>query len=253
MAQDFAGRSVLVTGGTRGIGRVIADRYLEHGARVMVCGRKEPEPWTGELRPSFLEADVRDPDQAAAVVDATATEFGSIDIVINNAGGSPEVPAAESSPRLARAVAELNLLAPFYVAQRAQALMTHQPEGGLIINIGSVAGLNPAPGTAIYAAAKAGVTVLTKALAREWAPRVRVNQVTVGLMQNEFAHLVYGEGEPTGEKETSIPMGRMASPQDIAAACLLLSSPQAAYINGTDLLVDGGGELPAWFVNKPAG
>ena len=200
-----------------------------------MCGRKEPD--TSPYR--FVSCDVRDPEQAAALVREVAEREGRLDVVVNNAGGSPYADAATMSPRLAERVVALNLLAPFYVAQAANALMQEQPDGGLILNIGSVAARRPAPGTSAYNAAKAGLAVLTRSLALEWAPKVRVNQVSPGLVQTE------GDTYAAGI-EATIPMGRLAQPADIAAACLMLAAPAARFITGADLYVDGGGETPAF-------
>ncbi|MEV0809457.1 SDR family oxidoreductase [Micromonospora sp. NPDC050200] len=247
MDPDLTGKAVIVTGGTRGIGAEIARRYLAAGARVLVCGRTAVDelPAGGERGAEFVQADVRQPEQAAAVVDAAVERFGRLDILVNNAGGSPMADAATVSPRFISSIVSLNLLAPFFLAQPANAVMQRQAEGGLILNIGSVAGRDPAPGTAAYSAAKAGLTTLTRALALEFGPRVRVNQVTVGLVRTELAHLHYGDEEGVRAVAATIPLGRMATPDDVAAACLLLSSPLAGYVNGTELLVDGGGEIPA--------
>ena len=168
-----------------------------------------------------------------------AVASGRLDVVVNNAGGSPYADAATMSPRLAERVIALNLLAPFYVAQAANAVMQEQPDGGLILNIGSVAARRPAPGTSAYNAAKAGLAVLTRSLALEWAPKVRVNQVSPGLVQTEAD--VYAAGV-----EVTIPMGRLAVPADVAAICLMLASPTAAFVTGADVYVDGGGETPAF-------
>lgn len=250
MNPDLTGKAVIVTGGTRGIGAVIAQRYLAAGADVLVCGRTPPEtlPAHDGREARFVQADVRQPEPAAEVVDAAVKQFGRLDILVNNAGGSPAADAATVSPRFVASIVTLNLLAPFYLAQRANAVMQDQAEGGLILNIGSVAGQQPAPGTAAYAAAKAGLSTLTRALALEFGPRVRVNQVTVGLVRTELAHLHYGDEEGVAAVAATIPLRRMAVPDDIAAACLLLSSPLAGYVNGAELLVDGGGEIPARFL-----
>jgi NAD(P)-dependent dehydrogenase (short-subunit alcohol dehydrogenase family) len=117
--------------------------------------------------------------------------------------------------------------------------MQTQDTGGAIVNIGSVVTRRPAPGTAAYNAAKAGLAVLTRTLALEWAPKVRVNQVSPGLVATEAGHY------PPGV-EATIPMRRLGQPADIAAACLMLCSPEAGFITGADLYVDGGGELPAF-------
>jgi NAD(P)-dependent dehydrogenase (short-subunit alcohol dehydrogenase family) len=243
------GKAAIVTGGTRGIGAVIAARLLEAGASVVICGRSEPEelPSAGGARAEFVKADVREADQAAALVDHAVERFGRLDIAVNNAGGSPNADAATVSPRFVAKVVALNLLAPFYMAQAANAVMQRQPEGGVILNIGSVVAYNPAPGVAAYAAAKGGLTVLTRALALEFGPRVRVNQVTVGLVQTERSDDYYGDDEGQRAVAALIPAGRMAAPGDIADACLLLASPLAGYVSGAELRVDGGGEVPGRF------
>lgn len=197
----------------------------------MVCSRKA----TGDA----LVCDVRDPSAVDDLVRGIVERHGRLDVVINNAGGSPYADAATMSPRLAERVVALNLLAPFYVAQAANAVMQQQDEGGTIVNIGSVAARRPAPGTSAYNAAKAGLAVLTRSLALEWAPKVRVNQVTPGLVRTE------GDSYAAGV-EATIPMGRLAQPSDIAAACLMLCAPEARFITGADLYVDGGGEVPAF-------
>jgi NAD(P)-dependent dehydrogenase (short-subunit alcohol dehydrogenase family) len=248
--SQLDGKVAIVTGGTRGIGSVIAARLLGVGASVVICGRSEPAqlPAAGGRTAVFVRADIREPEQAAELVKATVARFGRLDILVNNAGGSPNADAATCSPRLFGKVVGLNLLAPFYVGQPANAVMQQQPEGGLIINIGSVVAHNPPPGVAAYAAAKAGLTVLTRALALEFGPRVRVNQVTVGLVRTETAADYYGDEAGQRAVAALIPAGRMATPDDVADACLLLASPLAGYVSGAELRVDGGGEPPARFV-----
>ena len=238
------GRAVLVTGGTRGIGLAIATLFRDSGASVLACARSRPA--TARPGIEFVAADVRDPDQASAAVAETASRFGRLDIVINNAGGSPSVPAATASPNLITAVVRLNLLAPFFVAQAANAIMQEQDGGGLIVNIGSVAALRPASGTAAYAAAKAGLITLTQALAAEWAPAVRVNCVTAGLVRTEGSGDHYGDEAALSAIAATVPLGRMATGRDIAGACLLLASPLAGYVSGANLVVDGGGQYPAF-------
>ena len=160
-ATDYAGRAVIVTGGTRGIGAEIARAFLRAGAEVLVCGRTEPGdgaplPEAGGRAASFTRADVRDPDQARRLAGEAVERFGRLDVVVSNAGGSPSAAAATASPRFHAKVIELNLIAPFHVAQSANAAMQAQPDGGSIIMIGSVSGVRPSPGTAAYGAAKAG-------------------------------------------------------------------------------------------------
>src|SRR2546423_7391824 len=159
---DFAGRAVLVTGGSRGIGAGIARRFLAAGAQVLTCARHEPP---GAGGPHFVTADVRDPDQARRLVDTALDRFGRLDVVVNNAGGAPYAPAADAPPSFHAKVIELNLVAPLHVGQRANKVMQGQPEGGSIIMIGSVSGTRPSPGTAAYGAAKAGLHQLATSLA----------------------------------------------------------------------------------------
>ena len=143
-------------------------------------------------------------------------------------------------------VLALNLLGPLYCAQAANAVMQRQPEGGVIVNIASVSALRPSPGTAAYGAAKAGLLSLTRSLAVEWAPKVRVNAVTAGMVRTELAHLHYGDDEGVRRVAATVPLGRLAEPADVAGACLFLASPLAAYVSGSDLVVHGGGEAPSF-------
>lgn len=252
---DFAGRVALVTGGTRGIGRAITEAFLGAGAEVVVCGRTEPAepPSVDGRRAGFVAADVRDPEQARALIDAVVERHGRLDVLVNNAGGSPTADAATVSPRFVERIVALNMLAPFYVAQPANAVMQRQDSGGSIVNIGSVAGRDPEPGTAAYAAAKAGLAHFSRALAVEWAPKVRVNHITTGLILTDSAAEYYGEDGGAAVAAT-IPMRRMAVPADVAAACLYLASPLAGYVTGADLAVHGGGEVPArWLAARGSG
>ena len=246
---DFTGRAVIVTGGTRGIGRGIAEAFLAAGADVLVCGRNEPEqlPEAGGRRAAFAAADVRDAAQAATVTQAAVDAFGRLDVLVNNAGGAPNADAATVSPRFVERIVALNLLAPFYVSQPANAVMQQQDGGGSIINIGSVSAHQAAPLSAAYSAAKAGLVQLTRSLALEWAPKVRVNHITAGLVMTENAAEHYGR-DGGASVARAIPMGRMAEPADVASACLFLASPLASYVTGADLAVHGGGEFPARFL-----
>ncbi|WGP13910.1 SDR family oxidoreductase [Streptomyces sp. SH5] len=253
--MDFTGRAVLVTGGTRGLGASIARAFLASGADVMVCGRSIPAtlPSAGAREAAFRAADLRDPVAAADVVAATTERFGRLDVLVNNAGGSPDADAATVSPRFVEKVVALNLLAPFYAAQAANLVMREQPDGGSVINIGSVSAHTPQPGTAAYSAAKAGLLGLTRALALEWAPQVRVNHITAGPIRTESAAARYGDDE--GHAMAGIvPMGRLAEPDDVARACLWLACDLSPYVNGADLAVHGGGEIPARYAaaHRPA-
>ncbi|HXX91804.1 MAG TPA: SDR family oxidoreductase [Acidimicrobiales bacterium] len=254
---DFSDQVVVVTGGARGVGRGIAEAFLAAGAEVVVCGRTTPAdselPTAAGRSASFVAADVRDAEQAAAVVDAAVGRHGQLDVLVNNAGGSPEAAAAEASPRFLAAIVGLNLLAPMYCAQAAYAVMRDQAWGGSIVNIGSISGLRPSPGSAAYGAAKAGLLNLTRTLAMEWAPEVRVNCVVAGLLATEAAYDYYGGEAGLEAVARTVPMGRLGTPADIAGVCLFLASPLAAFVTGAAIEAHGGGERPPFQAAAKAG
>jgi NAD(P)-dependent dehydrogenase (short-subunit alcohol dehydrogenase family) len=232
---------VLVTGGTKGIGRGIADAFANAGATVVVCGRTEVQ-----TPHEFIAADVRETEDVDRLVNTVVERHGALDVLINNAGGSPPADAATASPRFSAAIIALNLTAPLVVSQRANTVMQQQDGGGSIINITSVSALRPSPGTAAYGAAKAGLVNLTQSLAVEWAPKVRVNCVSGGMIATELAEMHYGGPDGQARVAATVPAGRLGVPADIAAACVFLASPDAAYISGANLVVHGGGERPAF-------
>jgi NAD(P)-dependent dehydrogenase (short-subunit alcohol dehydrogenase family) len=242
---DFTGQVVLVTGGTKGIGHGIASRFEAAGAQVVVCARSAGE---SPLPPEwgFVAADLRDGEQAWTMVDDVVVRYGHLDVVVNNAGGAPPADTTTATPRFSERIIALNLLAPMYVSQRANHHMQDQMEGGVIINIGSIAAQRPAPTVAAYGAAKAGLASFAVTAAQEWAPKVRVNTITAGLVLTEKAALHYGDDESIARIERTIPAGRMATPADIADACLYLASSAAAYVTGANLVMHGGGDRPAF-------
>jgi len=245
---DMRGQVAVVTGGSRGVGRGIAARFLEAGAEVIVCGRNEPAdlPAAAGRRARFVAADLRDLEQVDRVVAAAVDGFGRLDVLVNNAGGSPAADAATVSPRFSASIVQLNLIAPLWLAQRANAVMQRQDQGGSIINIASVSGTRPSPGTAAYGAAKAGLINLTQSLAVEWAPKVRVNAIVAGPIRTELAHLHYGDEAGIAAVGATIPLGRLGTPEDIADVCLFLASPLARWVSGAAIPVHGGGERPAF-------
>ncbi|MAJ61112.1 MAG: short chain dehydrogenase [bacterium TMED88] len=247
-ALDFSGKTILVTGGGKGVGRGITLRFLAAGAEVIICGRNAPETAieSNGRRAHFIEADVRDVEQSQNLVTAAQKQSGRLDVLVNNAGGAPEAEAATVSPRFSEAILRLNLIAPLNLCQQANAVMQQQPEGGTIINIASVSAIRPSPGTAAYGAAKAGLLSLTSSLAVEWAPLVRVNAVTAGMIQTEQSHLHYGDEAGIAAVAGTVPMGRLGEPEDVGDACLFLASPLSRYMSGANILLHGGGEKPAF-------
>jgi len=236
------------TAGGNGVRRGIATRFLEAGAAVIICGRSAPDtlPDGGGRQAVFVAADVRQIDDIDKLIAATVERCVRLDVLINNAGGSPIADAATASPRFSESILRLNLIAPLNCAQRANAVMQQQATGGVIITIASVSATRPSPGTAAYGAAKAGLLNLTQTLAVEWAPKVRVNAVTAGMIRTEQAHLHYGDAAGIAAVAASVPLGRLGEPRDVADACLFLASPLATYISGASLVVHGGGERPAY-------
>lgn len=250
---DLKGWVVLVTGGGRGVGAGITQAFLDAGAVVEICGRTEV--WAGEVPGGssvhFSRVDVRVDDQVRAWVAEIVERRGRIDVVVNNAGGSPFGRFEQGSARYQQAITELNFLSAAHVARAVQPIMLRQEQGGSIVNITSISARRPSPGTAIYGAAKAALESLTGSLAVEWAPHIRVNAVSCGLVATEGAVDHYGDELSYARVAATIPRGRLASPGDIGAACVLLASPQSSHITGAVLDVDGGGEWPAFLAHTP--
>jgi len=237
---------VLITGGSKGIGRGIASAFLEAEAEVFICSRTPPaETLTVNGRQAtFIQADVRDPEQAEALIKQVTEQAGSLDTLINNAGGGPPAVSASVSPRFTESIIRLNLLAPLLMSQVAHSAL--QQSKGSIINIASVSAIRSSPGTVAYGAAKAGLLNATISLAQEWGPEIRVNAVVAGLIKTEAADAHYGGPEGMARLESRLPAQRMGTPEDIAKACLYLASDGADYVSGAALEVYGGGEPPSF-------
>ena len=240
LALDLSGRVVLVTGGTRGIGLGIAEAFRAAGARVLTCSRSESDT------EDHYVCDVRDPDAVQALVAQVVADAGRLDVLVNNAGGAPSADAATASPRFHDKIVGLNLLSPLLVSQAANAVMQLQETGGSIVNISSISAHRPAPTIAAYAAAKAGLDSLTRSLAMEWGPKVRVNAVDVGLCRTEQTDDHYGDDARVAAIEGTIPLGRMARPDEVGYVAVFLASDLASYVSGARVTCDGGGEPPVF-------
>jgi len=235
---SLSGRTVVVTGGTRGVGAGIARTFAAAGADVVVCARRPPEvPLKGA---EFAHLDLRDPPAVRAFFAA----LPRLDVLVNNAGGGPYRPLAEADAERHARVLELNLTAPLTASLAAYDHLKRAR--GSIVMIGSVSGNRPSPGTAAYGAAKAGLEHLARSMAVEWAPEIRVNTLVVGMVRTELAHLHYGDEDAIAAVSRTVPLGRLADPSDIGEAAVFLASDAAAYISGASLLVHGGGERPAF-------
>ncbi|WP_405873809.1 SDR family oxidoreductase [Streptomyces sp. NBC_00005] len=235
---QLSGRTVVVTGGTRGVGAGIAKAFVEAGAQVVACARRAPEvPVEGV---EFASVDLRDPP---AVRDFFAA-LPRLDVLVNNAGGGPYRLLADADAERHARVLELNLVAPLTASLAAYEHLRRAK--GSVVMIGSVSGSRPSPGSAAYGAAKAGLDHLARSMAVEWAPQVRVNTLVVGMVRTELAHLHYGGEDGIEAVAGTVPLGRLATPADVGAAAVFLASDAAAYISGASLLVHGGGERPAF-------
>jgi NAD(P)-dependent dehydrogenase (short-subunit alcohol dehydrogenase family) len=241
---DFAGKVVLVTGGTKGVGRGIAQRFDDAGATVVVCARKPAEDLPAHWQ--FFSADLRDGQAAFDMIDAVVAANGRLDVLVNNAGGSPPLDTSTVAARITDRLVQLNLLAAIYCSQQANQHMQTQSDGGSIVNISSVCGSRPSPTTAAYGAAKAGLNNYSATTALEWAPKVRVNAITAGMIRTEQAHLFYGDEDGIAAVGATIPIGRLALPSEIGDVCVYLASPLASYVTGANVAVHGGGEAPAF-------
>jgi NAD(P)-dependent dehydrogenase (short-subunit alcohol dehydrogenase family) len=242
-------RVALVTGAARGIGRQIFLTLAERGYAVAANDLREPEDVLEELRSAGAEAlslpgDVSDEASVRGMVEAVMSEFGRIDVLVNNAGISFITPAEETTLDGWERTLKVNLTGPFLMCREFGKVMLEQGEGS-IVNISSVAGLLGIGDRAAYNASKHGLIGLTRTLAAEWGGRgVRVNAVCPGWVKTEMDEEDQaGGGYTDADIEGRTPMGRFARPEDIARAAAFLADPeQSGYVNGHTLSVDGG-----WF------
>ena len=240
------GRVAVVTGSGQGIGRAIAWGLADVGCDVVVNARRRADleiTATGVVerggRALIADGDIRDFSDELA--ERTVAEFGHLDVWVNNVGGSDEKTVRElvdTPDEIWRAQLELNLTSAF---QGAKAAANRMASGGVIINISSGAGTRGSPRTGPYAAAKAGMLNLTQTLALELAPRgIRVNAVSPGPVATEAFLEVLGVSDRLDELQATIPLGRLGTPDDIAAAVVFLASPASGWVTGQNLLVAGG-------------
>jgi NAD(P)-dependent dehydrogenase (short-subunit alcohol dehydrogenase family) len=242
---DLTGKVALVTGASKGIGLGIAKIFAESGAKVMLSSRKkdalEAAAATIEGDTAVQAAHAGDPEQAAACVRATIETFGGLDILVNNAATNPYFGRAIDID-LSRydKTMEVNLRGPLVWTQEAWRQVMSE-RGGSIINISSIGGLTFGGPLGIYDLTKAGLIHLTKHLATELAPGVRVNAIAPGLVKTDFARALW---EPLGEKAPpGLPLRRLGEPGDIAKAALYLASDMSSWMTGEVLVVDGGAVL----------
>ena len=244
--MNFAGKTAVVTGGSRGIGRAICEELARGGANVVLCyaGRAEAAQETVTAcedlgaKALAVQCNVADEAQVKALMDAAVKEFGRIDILVNNAGVTRDGLVMMMKEADFDAVIDTNLKGTFLCMKAVSRIMMKQ-RYGRIVNLSSVTGLMGNMGQTNYAAAKAGILGMTKSYAREVASRgITVNAVAPGFIDTDMT-----EAMPEGAKDkiiTGIPMGRTGKPEDVAEAVAFLASEQAGYITGEVLRVDGG-------------
>lgn len=243
----------IVTGGGTGIGEIISTELAKHGADVVITSRN-PEHHTGVIstieslgrKALAIPADVRDPDQFQTVVDQTVSEFGKVDVLINNAAGNFICATEQLSYNGWKAVIDI-VLNGTYVASKAVLPVMKEQGHGNIVNIGATYMWAAAPWVGHSGAAKAGVFNLTRTMAVEWARYgIRVNIVTPGPIENtEGVERLMGDADVQKRVIDHIPLGRLGKREEIAWAILYLLSPAAEYITGNNITVDGGAWLNA--------
>ena len=239
------GRVALITGGSRGIGLAIAQEMAASGARVMISSRKadvlEAAVATLDGEGAWFAANAGAPSDAAACVAATVERFGTIDILVNNAATNPYMGKTIDidRPRLDKTIS-VNWAGPLMWTQLAwQAAMRER--GGNVLNIASIGGMSVETSIGAYNATKAALLHLTRTLAAELSPGVRVNAIAPGLVKTDMARALWEPNEATIAK--TLPMHRLGEPADIGRAAVFLCSDAASWITGTSLVVDGGALL----------
>jgi 3-oxoacyl-[acyl-carrier protein] reductase len=244
-SYGLKGRAAVVTGGTRGIGRAVAGALAAAGALVCVSARDADEVrhTAAELGGIGLAGNVADPEQPRRLTELALREFGRLDVLINNAAtNQPYGPLMDVDPEAWRAAFTVNVEAPLRLVQCAWRGWMRE-HGGAVVNICTEGAGHVGPHVGAYGTSKAALVHLTRQLAGELAPRVRVNSVSPGLVRTDMARFVWEAGEE--EIASGLPLGRIGEPEDVARAVLWLVSDAAAWVTGADLLVDGGTRVRA--------
>jgi NAD(P)-dependent dehydrogenase (short-subunit alcohol dehydrogenase family) len=242
------GRVAVITGASRGIGRAIALRFAQAGARVVVSSRKLENVRTvaDEIRGSggealAIQAHVGRPDDVMALVERTVEAFGQVDVAVNNAATNPHFgPLLSADEGQWHKTLDTNVTGYLRVCKAVVPHMERQG-GGKILNLASIAGLRPSPGLGVYGVSKAAILALTQILAMELGPaNVQVNAIAPGVIRTRFSQLLWQTDQIAGPILARIPLGRFGEPKDVASLALYLASPASDYVTGAVFLVDGG-------------
>ena len=238
-----------MTGGGRGIGKAIARRFVEAGARVVIASRKlevleatvrEFAELPGEV--SAIECHVGRQEQLEHVVRETETRFGPIDVLVNNSATNiGQGPALQVTDVMLDKMVEVNVKSCLRLVNLVVPKMMERKSGGSIINIASIAGLEPQPGGLLYSFTKAGLLMMTRSWAREFGPHnVRVNAIAPGLIQTDFSSFFWGDEKFMKQLHQTQPIQRIGLPEEISFAALYLASDEASYVTGQTIVIDGG-------------
>jgi len=239
---DFTGKIALVTGGSRGLGRQMVLAFAERGADVVIASRKldNCEAVAEEVRALGRQAlpvsvHAAKWDSIDQLIETTYGHFGRVDILVNNAGMSPPMPSHEVTEELFDSVVGLNFKGPFRLASQVAKRMS-DGDGGVIINVSSTGALMPLPNVVPYGSSKAALNAMTRSLATEYAPKVRVNTLSPGPFLTDIAKA----WTPEAREHSDNAVGRPGRPEEIITGALFLASPSSTFTSGAIVRVDGG-------------
>jgi NAD(P)-dependent dehydrogenase (short-subunit alcohol dehydrogenase family) len=248
MDADLTGKVALITGGSRGIGRAIAVGFARAGAQIVVASRKQAavDAVADEIRQQggaalAVAAHVGDEQAIKSLVEQAVASFGRIDILVNNAATNPHFgPLLEATPAQWDKIMQVNLRGVFLLCQQVVPIMRRQG-GGSIINMASIEGLRPSKGLGVYSVSKAGLILLTHALAQELGPDgIRVNALAPGLIRTDFSAALWQTPDVAEAVTARTPLRRLGGPEDVVGAALFLASSASSYVSGAVITVDGG-------------
>lgn len=248
MTGRLSGTAALVTGASSGNGRAIARRFAEEGANVTIADVREDPRLGGESthdlietaggNAQYVETDVTDVDALHTAVEATVDAYGSLDVMVNNAGVERQLPIEEATEEDFAWLMDINLKGVYFGCQAAIEQMVEQDDGGSIVNMSSIAGFRGLENSSLYCTSKGGVTNLTRELAVEHGENdIRVNALNPGFIETA---MTMEDGETAGGILDQTPLGRAGQPEEVADAALFLASDESSFVTGHNLVMDGG-------------
>ena len=247
------GKVAIVTGGSRGIGQAIAEGFAEMGARIVLASRKAEaleevrkgiEAAGGEAY--VIPTHMGDMEGINRLVQGTLDKYGTIDILVNNAATNPIFCGTDEVEQAAfDKIMDVNVKGLFFLTQQVGRVMCEKGSGS-VVNVSSEAAFCPTPFLGVYSVSKSAVNMLTKVFAQEWGPKgVRVNAIAPGLVKTHFSEALWGNEAILQAALTSIPLGRIAEPEEMVGLAIFLASDASKYVTGQVVLIDGGREISA--------